>query len=200
MTIKERTVLTRRNFLKTTALTAGVMAVAGAAGCTSVSTDGEAAVQQDNKIAEEVYTSTCRGNCGGACALQGTVRDGKIVSTRPITFSKEYEGIDQGCVKGLANPLRLYGTHRLRYPMKQTGERGSDNWEQISWDEAIQLVADKFNAAFDEYGPASVCIQNGAGNKQAHLNSHPLQIDNNNCNYNMGVGITRFVKKTGATV
>lgn len=193
--------LTRRSFLATTALAAGTLAAASAAGCKSVDVVDEVADDVDVVQSEEkTYIGTCRGNCGGACALQAKVREGKIVSTHPMTFPSEYEGVDQGCVKGMANPLRLYGTHRLRYPMKQTGERGSDNWERISWDEAYALVAEKLKAAFDEYGPGSVCFQGGAGNKAAYLNSHPLQIDNNVCNYNMGVGATRFMKKTGVTV
>lgn len=192
--------LTRRSFLATTALAAGALAASSAAGCSSVSTSGEGAPASTEVVEEKTYVSTCRGNCGGGCALQAKVREGKIVSTHPMTFGNDKEGVDQGCVKGMANVLRLYGTHRLTHPMKCVGERGSGEWEQISWDEAIQMVADKFKAAFEECGPASVCIQGGAGNKAAYLNSHPLQIDNNSCNYNMGVGTTRFMKKTGVTV
>ena len=194
--------LTRRSFLTTTALAAGAMATAGMAGCASVSTDEKPELSETGEMAaeEQTFVSTCRGNCGGGCALQARVREGKIVSTHPMTFPNEYEGVEQGCVKGMATPLRLYGAHRLRYPMKLVGERGSGQWEQISWDEAIDLLAGKLKAAMEEYGPASVCIQGGAGNKAAWLNSGPLQIDNNNTNRSMGIGASRFMRKTGCTV
>lgn len=199
MAENKRQGITRRGFLKSTALTAGAMAVAGSAGCSSVDTSGEAASEaQSQQEAEATYTGVCRGNCGGECYLQAKVREGKIVSTTPKTYAGDCEGIEQGCVKGMANPLRLYGTHRLLHPMKRAGERGSGQWEQITWDEAIQTIANKMSTAIEEYGPASVCFQVGAGSRQ-YLSGCPLQTFNAVPAFNMGVGISRLMQKIGAT-
>lgn len=196
--------ITRRSFLTTTALAAGAMATASMAGCSSVSTDespetlsgtGQEAVAPE----EETFINACRGNCGGTCALRGTVREGKLVSVKPQELPRDYEGLEQGCVKGMASLARIYGEHRVTHPMKQTGGRGSGQWEQISWDEAIQLVAEKFTAAIEECGPKSLGIWSGAGNGSGYLNAAPVQIAHWMPTLSPGVGLTRFLKKTGAT-
>lgn len=195
--------ITRRSFLATTALTAGALATATTANLNSLS-PAEAAVEAGNNTEasdapeESTFINTCRGNCGGSCILQGTVREGKLVKVQPMRF--DGEGVTQGCVKGIATPIRTYGTHRLLHPMLQTGERGSDNWEQISWDEAIDLVANAFTTAFDTYGEKSVALWTGSGNIRAYLSGAPFHIDNKAPLIgNYGLGISRFVQKTGVT-
>lgn len=190
--------MTRRSFLATTGLAAGALAASGMAGCSSVDTSGEPAATET--VEEKTFINTCRGNCGGECVLQAKVRDGKIVSTHPLALPNKYEGVENGCARGMANPLRIYGTHRLLYPMKRVGERGSGEWEQISWDEAIDTIATKFKAAIDEYGPASLCVQVGAGSMKNYLDGCSLQTYNAAPSHTVGVGISRFIQKTGATI
>jgi molybdopterin-containing oxidoreductase family molybdopterin binding subunit len=83
--------------------------------------------------------------------------------------------------------------------MLQTGERGSDNWEQITWDEAFSLIAEKFSAAIDEYGPSSVALWNGSPLHGAYLSGATYQMFDVPI-YSNGVGFTRFLQKTGATL
>lgn len=181
--------LTRRSFLATTALSAGALMAVGAAGCKSVTPEETPVVPPE----ESYGISTCRGNCGGACALKATVREGKIVSTMPVTFPREEEGLRVGCSKGVTNPLRIYGPARLQYPMKRVGQRGSGQWERISWDEALTEMAAKMNAAVADFGGWSVCWQVGAGNMYAYLNSC-----NTGCT--LGFGVSRLAQKIGATM
>ena len=47
------------------------------------------------------------------------------------------------CAKGLASRDLVYNPGRLRYPLKRTGERGEGKWERISWDEALDRIAEK---------------------------------------------------------
>lgn len=193
------TKLTRRSFLATTALAAGAMATSGMAGCKSVDTSGDAA----NEVPapeESHFVATCRGNCGGRCALQATVREGKIVSTMPFKFDRKNDGVQVGCMKGVTNPLRIYGPARLQHPLKRVGERGSGEWEQITWDEAYDLLASKIQAAVDEYGPASVCWQLGAGNMYSHLNAGPNIFWNPKPAFTSGITISRFAQKLGCTM
>lgn len=175
--------LTRRSFLATTALVAGAAASAGMAGCKSVgpeqvpelSETGESAAAA---VEERSFIGSCRGNCGGNCALVAKVREGKIVSTFPLEIEGRPEGFENGCVRGQTNIARIYGAHRLRYPMKRVGEKGSGEWERISWDEALQTIADKMTAAINEYGPASICVQHGAGNMHNLLDSQSISVAN----------------------
>lgn len=203
--------LTRRSFLATTALAAGALATATAAGCSSVDTSGDSATEAGVLAPEEShYIGTCHGNCGGRCALKATVRDGKIVSTLPMEFPKENEGLRVGCVKGVTNPLRIYGPSRLLHPMKRAGERGSGEWEQISWDEAIDLFATQLKASMDTYGGASNMWQGGAGNMNGILNGTPTGIINSVLlptgdimpldSFGSGFANSRLIQKTGGTV
>ncbi|MEG2934308.1 MAG: molybdopterin-dependent oxidoreductase, partial [Gordonibacter sp.] len=182
--------LTRRGFLKTTGVVAG-SAVAG----NSLGLVGEAAAletrgMQTLSTGEETFVNTCRGNCGGKCALVGKVRNGKLVQTRPYDVPEGLERCRMGCVKGQTNPQRLYAANRILYPMRQAGERGSGNWERISWDEAISEIAEKFQATIDEYGPHSLGIWHSYGS-DGWLNGAYYQT--------YGVGYNRLVNHLGAT-
>lgn len=203
--------LTRRSFLATTALAAGALASATAAGCSSVDESGDSAKNTDASAPEEShFIGTCHGNCGGRCALKAKVRDGKIVSTLPTEFPKENEGLRVGCVKGVSNPLRIYGPSRLLYPMKRAGERGSGEWEQISWDEAIELFANQLKTTMETYGGEANMWQGGAGNMNGVLNGTPTGIINSALlptgdiqpleSFSNGFANSRLIQKTGGTV
>ena len=205
------TQLTRRSFLTTTALAAGALAASGMAGCSSVDTSGDAANDLASTAGqEETYIGTCHGNCGGRCALKATVREGKIVSTLPMEFPNENKGLRVGCVKGVSNPLRIYGPSRLMYPMKRTGERGSGEWERITWDEAIELFANQLKTSMETYGGASNMWQGGAGNMNGILNGTPTGIINSAMmpdgtiaplpSFGAGFANSRLIQKTGGTV
>lgn len=192
--------LTRRSFLKATALTGGAAATIGLAGCSSIA---EMPEETPQTVEEKTYSNTCRGNCGGMCQLQTKVREGKVVKTSPIVFDGEARLLQAGCVKGQSNPQRIYSTHRLLHPMKQTGERGSDNWEQITWDEAFGMIAEKFQASFDEYGPESVGLYAYGGNGNEFLSKMFFGFINDGetrmHSFN-GIGFERFAQKTGITL
>lgn len=216
--------LTRRSFLASTALAAGALAASTAAGCSSVDTSGktddtpETEAQGEEptpkapvKLVEEShFIGTCHGNCGGRCALQATVREGKIVSTLPLQLPTENEGLRLGCVKGVSNPLRIYGPSRLLYPMKRAGERGSGEWEQITWDEAIEIFANQLQTTMDTYGGASNMWQGGAGNMNGVLKGTPTGVINSAMlpsgdivplpGFGKGLANGLLIQKTGGTV
>ncbi len=85
--------------------------------------------------------------------------------------------------------------------MKQTGQRGSEQWAQISWDEAIALVAEKFQGAIDEFGGSSIAFWKGFGNGNGYLNGAGTSMM---CNPyivpSASIGFSRFIQKIGATV
>ncbi len=105
-----------------------------------------------------------------------------------------------GCVRGQSNPQRLYSTRRVLHPMRQTGERGSDNWEQISWDEATDLIAEKFRAALDEYGGKSIAVWHSFGSGGYFVRMYPSYPNGFAKRAYRGVSMGRFIDKVGATV
>lgn len=70
------------------------------------------------------------------------MRDGRVVRTTAGHFDDGPE-FDRICPKGLVQPARVYSAERLQYPMRRVGERGSGEFERISWDEAIAEIAEK---------------------------------------------------------
>lgn len=155
--------LTRRSFLKATTVTAGgVVAGAAAAPALTALAEGYRA-GQDGGQTDTIFKGCCHLNCQNNCAINIHVREGRVVKTSMREFPEpEYNRI---CLRGLSHVGRVYNERRLKYPMKRVGERGSGEWERISWDEALSTIADKMNEAKREYGPKSVALMTGSGNE-----------------------------------
>jgi anaerobic selenocysteine-containing dehydrogenase len=157
--------MSRRSFIK------GATAVA-AAGAAGLSMGGLAACSPSGApdapkspgavAPTTLFSGVCRGNCGGGCFLNVHVRDNRIVRTSARDFpNKEYNRI---CTKGLTHVGRIYGANRLLYPMKRVGARGSNEFERISWSEALDAIATKWKGYIGQYGPSSIMFFNGSGN------------------------------------
>ena len=108
-------------------------------------------------------SAACWHNCGGRCMNKVMVKDGVVV--RQKTDDTHEDSFDfpqqRGCVRGKAQQQQCFGNDRIKYPMKRknwspekaNGElRGIDEWERISWDEAIKYVADEFKKIKAQYG------------------------------------------------
>ena len=184
--------LTRRSFLKTTGAVAGVAAAAGSGVALSTLAAGEAHAEGAAATeTEQVFRSSCRGNCGSKCPTQVVVREGKVVRVA----SSELPGDDnvrrRFCVKGYTQPQRIYDPDRLKYPLKRVGERGAGEWERIEWDEAIDTIAGKIGAAVKDYGGSSIGVWSSYGSYGV-LNGAMAGY--------MSVGYGRFITALGATV
>ncbi|PMN65475.1 nitrate reductase catalytic subunit NapA [Enterovibrio norvegicus] len=141
--------LTRRKFLKANA----AAAAAGAAGITlpvsvaqAAGTDGE--VKWDK--------APCRF-CGTGCGVLVGTQNGRVVATQGDPEAPVNRGLN--CVKGYFLPKIMYGKDRLTQPMlrKKNGVYDKEGeFEAISWDEALDLMAEKFTKAIKENGPTTV--------------------------------------------
>lgn len=153
---------TRRNFIKG----AAVLGAAGTlVGCAPKADDKEPVEPVAAESPDEIYSGVCRGNCGGGCFLNVHVRDGQVVRTSARDMpNTQYNRI---CSKGLTHVGRMYGANRVLYPMKRVGERGSNDFERISWDEALSTIAEKWQGYIDEYGPSAIMFFLGSGNYAA---------------------------------
>lgn len=151
--------LTRRSFLKTTGAVAGAAAAIGGTSSLVALAEEESAPGAQT---ERTGTITCNGNCGCGCILEATVRDEKIVDIGRFHYPTGDEW-DQQCQKGLNHIERIYDAKRLKYPLRRVGERGSDEWERISWDEAIAEITDTWKEFQSKYGSGSVLFLPGSG-------------------------------------
>ena len=96
---------------------------------------------------------------GPHCGIDLAVEDGKIVS---VSGTPGFPGSNgKLCVKGLATAQYVYREDRIKMPMRRVGPRGSDEFEPISWDEALDQVAAHMLEAKLEFGPESVLFMVG---------------------------------------
>jgi predicted molibdopterin-dependent oxidoreductase YjgC len=94
--------------------------------------------------------TTC-GYCGVGCQMDLNIHDGKVVQ---VTGNKEYGAPNQGslCVKGRFGMEFIGHPSRLKTPLiKKNGE-----FQEASWEEAYDFIAEKFSAAKEKHGADSL--------------------------------------------
>ena len=92
-------------------------------------------------------------NCGGICVIRPTVSEGCMLDIRSDTSSNNPQ--IRACVRGRGYRKTFLNPGRLRYPMKRLGKRGSGKFERISWEEAVDLLAENWKRIKAAYGPGS---------------------------------------------
>ena len=94
-------------------------------------------------------------HCGGNCSLKCSVRDGRLVQVEPNDWPGEPK-FKTICQKGISEVQHIYGDTRIQTPLKRVGERGSGEFESITWDEAFEECAKQLKAVQEKYGDAGV--------------------------------------------
>lgn len=87
----------------------------------------------------EQRRSACPLDCPDACSLTVTVDNGRVVEVDGDHRGPLTNGLICGKVRKIAD--HLYGDDRLLHPMIRTGAKGSGQWRQSTWDEAIDIIA-----------------------------------------------------------
>lgn len=167
--------LTRRSFLKTTGVVAGAAAV-GVAGAATPALTALAEDYSQGQIPaadEKICQGVCRPNCFGYCPLNLHVRDGSITKVSMGEHVDPY--YNRACLRGLSHVLRTYDPDRVKYPLRRMEgtARGENQWERISWDEAISEIAEKFTYYREEFGDQALCAFHCSGNMSALHGSMP---------------------------
>jgi anaerobic selenocysteine-containing dehydrogenase len=99
--------------------------------------------------------STCPHDCPSACALDVEVIDGKSIGrVRGSKLQTYTAGVV--CAKVARYAERIHHPDRLMYPMRRTGPKGSGQFARISWDEALDEIAARFNEAERAFGSEAV--------------------------------------------
>ena len=99
--------------------------------------------------------------CHGGCGVLAHIKDGKLVKLEGDPNHPWNQG--RLCARALAMTQYIEHPQRLRRPLKRVGKRGEDKWEEISWDEAFDLIEKKMKAIRNEHGPESVIFSMGTG-------------------------------------
>ena len=72
--------------------------------------------------------------CDIACSVVTESKKGRVVKVRSSDNPIFRDNI---CMKGIIAPKAFAHPDRILHPMKRVGERGSGQWEQVSWEEAM---------------------------------------------------------------
>lgn len=157
------TMLTRRSFMKVSALAGAATAVGvSMAGCmqdrpaeNDVGGGGTGSTEGMTKM-----KTSCHG-CIQMCPAIAYVKDGVVVRLEGDPEAPVSRG--SLCIKGLNQVHTMYSPRRILHPLKRAGERGENKWEVISWDEAIEEASSHIVDAIDKYGPYSFFASVGGG-------------------------------------
>ena len=142
---------TRRDFIKANA----VATATAVAGFTPASTAANLVTDKD-KTQLTWSKAACRF-CGTGCSVNVATRDNRIVATHGDINSPVNKGLS--CVKGYFLSKILYGSDRLKQPLlRKTDGKYDKNgeFEPVSWDEAFDIMEEKFKKALKEKGPEAV--------------------------------------------
>ncbi|KPA21942.1 Periplasmic nitrate reductase precursor [Shimia sp. SK013] len=95
--------------------------------------------------------------CGTGCSVLVGTKDGRVVATQGDPKAPVNRGLN--CIKGYFLSKIMYGKDRLTTPLlrKSNGEYDKEGeFEPVSWDEAFDVMADKFKAALKDKGPTGI--------------------------------------------
>jgi anaerobic dimethyl sulfoxide reductase subunit A len=129
-------------------------------------------------------TAICGNACGGRCLNKAYIVDGVVV--RQKTDDTHEDSLDfpqiRGCLRGRSYRHFVYSPDRVKYPMKRKGwqpggganvngaMRGKDEWERISWDEALDYIGGEVKRITEAYGPTSIMVIGSEARRTFALN------------------------------
>jgi anaerobic dimethyl sulfoxide reductase subunit A len=184
--LQTATDMNRRSFVKWSSVLVGSAAVASLVACKpSGSGEAEGPMADPNRVVDfevleggEWRCGSCWLPCGGSCVNKAYVKDGVVLQQKTDTFGDDdLDTIQQrGCARGRSLRQLVYGADRIKYPIKRKnwqpggvdvhGElRGEDEWERISWDEALEMAASEIKRISDNYGGKAIYMTGRAASR-----------------------------------
>jgi len=146
----------------------------------------------------ETKKVVCPHDCPDTCLMSVTVEDGRVTKVTGVDEQPFTKGFL--CIKTNYYQERIYSSLRILYPQKRVGPKGSGQFERISWDEALDTIANKFKEIISEYGAEAILPYSYAGNmgKLAYASMDrrffnfmgASQLDRTICSTSGGVGYT----------
>ncbi len=114
----------------------------------------------------QVIRSACR-MCHGVCQVLVHLEGDRVVRITGDPDSPTSRGYI--CPKGKAGPELLYHPNRILHPLRRSGKRGENKWRRISWDEALDELANRLTAIKEESGSEYVGFVQGTGRPYENL-------------------------------
>lgn len=146
-----RRTLTRRRFIGSVGV-AGVVGLTGMA--TSLKAQGHPTGWRGSQRVKKVAT-ICE-MCFWRCGVLASVADGKVLRVEGNPDHPMTKG--RLCARGNAGTGLLYDRDRLKWPLMRIGKRGEGLFKRVSWEEALDFLANKLKNLKQENGPESVAF------------------------------------------
>jgi anaerobic selenocysteine-containing dehydrogenase len=110
---------------------------------------------RDVKPAIRIGHSACPHDCPSTCALDVELLDARTIGRVRGSKDNDYTaGVI--CAKVARYAERQHHPARLMHPLRRVGEKGAGEFQPISWDDALDLVAEAFVKAEQRHGAQSV--------------------------------------------
>jgi anaerobic selenocysteine-containing dehydrogenase len=99
------------------------------------------------------------GICPAGCWVEIDTDEDRLVDIRPDTTHP----LGMICRRGQHAPEIVHSEHRLRYPMRRVGPKGTLDFARITWDEAFDIIVKQLEDIKAESGPEATAIYTGRG-------------------------------------
>jgi anaerobic selenocysteine-containing dehydrogenase len=99
--------------------------------------------------------------CHGGCGVLAYVKDNMVIKVEGDPDHPWAQG--RLCARALAITQYMYHPDRLKQPLKRVGQRGEGQWEEITWDEAFDIIEAKMKKIREEHGSESFIFSMGTG-------------------------------------
>ncbi len=119
-------------------------------------------------MSEASVAVTCNKDCGGGCPLVAMVKDGRVARVRNNPLGGRAM---KGCARGFEMPRVVYAPDRILKPLLRTGARGSGQYREAEWPEALELVARRLAEVQSRYGGGSILALAGFASGRGALHS-----------------------------
>ena len=119
-------------------------------------------------MSEASVAVTCNKDCGGGCPLMADVQDGRVTRVRDNPLAGRSM---KGCPRGYEMPRVVYAPDRILKPLLRTGPRGSGQFREAAWPEALALVARRLAEVQGCYGAGSILALAGFASGRGALHS-----------------------------
>src|SRR5512143_565327 len=109
---------------------------------------------------KQVVHAACPHDCPDACGVLITVEDGRATKIQGDPAHPVTRGFL--CAKVAKYLDRVYSPDRVLYPMRRKAAKGAgaagpnEQFQRISWDEALDEIAARFKAIASEFGPEAI--------------------------------------------
>jgi anaerobic selenocysteine-containing dehydrogenase/GMP synthase-like glutamine amidotransferase len=115
----------------------------------------------NGKMGRRKIITTCTRDCPNACGLIAVVEDGRLIKLSGDPDHPLTGGV--ACHKTAGYIERVYSLERITHPLRKVDGR----WRRATWDEVLDLVADKLKSVVAESGPEAVLYYQGYGERTA---------------------------------